>query len=147
MKKNFCTIFFMGIVLMIICGSFVCCQNNDTPDIETLTPGKLQQTAWKGTVHSEGKIYKDWNIGIQFLNEQSGGVSYYPVNTDPKEHLKEENITYSLNGKVMFFKNSSLLEGGPWTIISYNGQHLILKQNISDADPDNVAKMELDKVN
>lgn len=146
MKRKFSTISFIRITFIIIYCSLVCCQNNDTQIEENLTADKLEQTSWKGTIHCNGWTYEDWNIGIQFINRQVGGVSYYPVNTSPNESMKNDNFTYSLNDKLIFFRNSGILEGGPWTIILYDSQHLILKQNISNADPNNVVTMKLSKV-
>lgn len=145
-KMKLGTRYFIGIAFTIIYVSFISCQNNDTPDKENLTVDKLVQTAWRGTVHCNGWNLKDWNIGIQFINDKNGGASYYPTSSDPYDSMQSENFSYTLNGKLLFFKDSGLLEGGPWTVVSYDGQHLTLKQNISSADPNNVATMELGKV-
>lgn len=133
------------VIGMIYC-SFSSCQNNNDNETGQPTTDKLLQTAWKGTLHCDGWTHKDWIIGLQFTTKDNGGVSYYPTDISPEDSQKKDNFTFVLNNKLITFQNSGILEGGPWTIVSYSSKDMILKQNISSADPNNVVTIEVHKI-
>lgn len=74
------------------------------------------------------------------MTEIAGWVS-------PK-YADEINITYSIEGKYVEFNTNALyLAGAPWVIKSYTKNHITLIQNEASPNKDEIAIIELDKIN
>jgi hypothetical protein len=130
----------MFTTLFLINVSFISCDNKDSEMPEQLTAQALYQTSWRGTGHCKAWTVQDMSVGIQFIDVQKGKVFW--------EGYDEINITYSIEGKYIEFNTNALyLAGAPWVIKSYTKNHITLIQNEASPNKDEIAIIELDKVN
>jgi len=131
---------FMFITYFLINISFISCDNNDSKILENLTPQDLYQTSWRGTGHCKAWTVQDMGVGIQFIDTQNGNVFW--------EGYDKINITYEIKGKYMHFNANALyLAGTPWLIKSFSKNHITLIQNEASPNKEDLAIIELDKVN
>lgn len=127
----------MFLVLFLVVFSFISCDNEKSG--EQLTPEVLYQTSWQGAGHCDSWVLKDRNIGIQFVDSQKGIVNW--------QDYHGFAITYTVEGKYIKFNDIAFqLAGAPWVIKSYTKNHMILVQNESSPNKDEIATIELDKI-
>ena len=130
----------MFTTLFLINVSSISCDNKDSEMPEQLTAQALYQTSWRGTGHCKAWTVQDMGVGIQFIDAQKGKVFW--------EGYDEINITYSIEGKYVEFNTNALyLAGAPWVIKSYTKNHITLIQNEASPNKDEIAIIELDKIN
>jgi hypothetical protein len=130
----------IGLSLFFISISFMSCDKNESKMYEQLTPQALYQTSWRGIGHCKAWAKEDLNIGVLFLDSQKGKVNWEGVN--------EKDFSYIIEGKFITFNGSALyLSGSPWVIKSYTQKHITLIQHEQSPDPDQIAIIELDRVN
>lgn len=127
---------------MLLVLAFTACSNDDEKE-KTLTKQELYQTSWKGTMNREGTIY---NVGFQFLDDNRCSYSVIEENGQPYTAV----ISYGLEGKIMTFNSVAQifpLDDANWTVISYTGNKLIMKQYLSNPDSNQQSTMTLQRVN
>lgn len=130
----------MIITLFLTYLSFISCDKKESEIPEQLTPQALYQTSWRGSGHCKAWTVQDMSIGIQFIDTQKGKVFW--------EGYDEINITYAIEGKYMEFNTDALyLAGAPWVIKSYTKNHITLIQNEASPNKEEIAIIELDRVN
>ncbi len=142
MKSSFkLTSLFLFATLFLMNISFMSCDDTDSELLNQLTPQALYQTSWRGTGHCKGwPVQEDMEVGMQFIDTQKGKVFW--------ENYNEINITYSIEGKyIEFNSNAMYLAGAPWFIKSYTKNHITLIQNEASPNLEDVAIIELEKVN
>lgn len=132
---------FIFIAFFVINFSCISCDKTDSDVLNQLTPEALYQTSWSGTGHCEGwPVQQDMGVGIQFIDAQKGKVFW--------EGYYEINISYLIEGKyIEFNSNAMYLAGAPWLIKSYTKNHITLIQNEASPNKEDIAIIELDKVN
>lgn len=132
----------MLLVLFLVSVSIISCGNQDSEEQAELklTPEALYQTSWLGIAHCDGWSMKEREIGIQFIDTQKGKVNW--------KDYDEFDITYPIEGKYITFNNTAFqLAGAPWVIKSYTKNHITLIQNEASPNKEEIAIIELDKVN
>lgn len=140
--NNIQSFLFTFFVIFLASVSIISCDNqNNTNQAELeLTPEALYQTSWLGMGHCDGWSMKERAIGIQFINTQKGKVNW--------KDYDEFDITYTIEGKYITFNNIAFqLAGAPWVIKSYTKNHITLIQNEASPNKEEIAIIELDKVN
>lgn len=134
----------MLLALFLVTVSFISCDDQGSDEhlgqTEQLTPEALYQTSWLGTGHCDGWSMKEREIGIQFIDTQKGKVNW--------KDYDEFGITYTIEGKYITFNDIAFqLAGAPWVIKSYTKNHITLIQNEASPNKEEMAIIELDKVN
>lgn len=128
------------LTLFLFAISFAGC-DKDKEDVGNLTPEALYQTSWRGTGHCDGWVFvKERGIGIQFIDTENGVVNW--------QDYDQFNITYTIEGKYIKFNDIAFqLAGAPWIIKSYTKTHMTLVQNEASPDKENIATIELERIN
>lgn len=122
--------------------SIISCNKQDYADQAELelTPEVLYQTSWLGTGYCDGWSMKEREIGIQFIDTQKGKVNW--------KDYDEFDITYIIKGKYITFNDIAFqLAGAPWVIKLYTKNHIILIQNEASPNKEEIAVIELYKIN
>lgn len=133
------------LTLFLVTISFISCDDQVGEEdlgqqTEQLTPEALYQTSWRGTGHCDGWSMREREIGIQFIDTQKGKVNW--------KDYDEFDITYTIEGKYITFNDIAFqLAGAPWVIKSYTKNHITIIQNEASPNKEEIAIIELDKVN
>lgn len=126
------------LMLFLLTISFVSC-DKEKEDVDKLSPETLYQTSWSGTGHCRAWTIKDRGIGIQFIDTQKGKVNW--------QDYEGFNITYTIDGKYIRFNDTAFqLAGAPWVIKSYTKNHITLIQNEASPNKEEIATIELDRI-
>ncbi len=130
----------MLFALFFVTVSFISCSDQNNEDQTLLVPEVLYQTSWRGMGHCDRWSMKEREIGMQFIDTRRGKVIW--------KDYDEFDITYVIEGKYITFNNVAFqLAGAPWVIKSYTKNHLTLIQNEASPNKEDIAIIELDKVN
>ena len=139
-------LYFKFYLLIMLCAfslvnlTFTGCKDeNSDEQFDELTPQELYQTSWRGTGHCSAWSVQNMEIGIQFVDAESGIVNW--------EGYDEINISYEIEGKyITFNRNALYLGGGRWVIKNYTKKHMTLIQNEASPDGKKIAIIELDRI-
>ncbi len=130
----------MLFALFFVTVSFISCSDQNNENQTLLVPEVLYQTSWRGMGHCDRWSMKEREIGMQFIDTRRGKVIW--------KDYDEFDITYVIEGKYITFNNVAFqLAGAPWVIKSYTKNHLTLIQNEASPNKEDIAIIELDKVN
>lgn len=132
--------------LIMLCAFFLanitlagCNDENSDEQSNELTPQELYQTSWRGTGHCAAWAVPNMEVGMQFIDTESGKVNW--------EGYDEIDISYRIEGKLITFNSNALYLGGaPWVIKNYTKKHITLIQNEASPDEKKVAIIELDRI-
>ena len=128
--------FLFVIILTNFC--LISCSDDEPNDFSSKV---LFQSSWRGTASCEAWEQVERGVGIQFIDETNASISW-----NNSEEPFTQNCTYSVEGKYITFYKALQLDEAPWTVVSFDSHHMVLKQHLNSANEKYIVTLELNKV-
>lgn len=128
--------FLFVIILTNFC--LISCSDDEPNDFSSKV---LFQSSWRGTASCEAWEQVERGVGIQFIDETNASISW-----NNSEEPFIQNCTYSVEGKYITFYKALQLDEAPWTVVSFDSHHMVLKQHLNSANEKYIVTLELNKV-
>lgn len=130
----------LKILFVIILTNFclISCSDDEPNDFSSKV---LFQSSWRGTASCEAWEQVERGVGIQFIDETNASISW-----NNSEEPFIQNCTYSVEGKYITFYKALQLDEAPWTVVSFDSHHMVLKQHLNSANEKYIVTIDLKKV-
>lgn len=130
------------LMLFLFTFTFISCDKDGEKMQESeFTPESLNQTVWKGNITDP--TYNG-EVGINFETQETGVINC--IDPQNPEYTITEGFEYEIEGKYIYFKNSIILKSQPWSLIEISNDHMILKYNLFDINPQYQSTLVLKRI-